>query len=243
MQIFFGKDGSLFLSFPYLHNKIGILSAATIPANGEKTAQVDLQEGGKVTSHLVKYSHHPDGRAHFSQDGKIYTAIKRQSIALDVQEGHLFSLLIQGLTALEPVNPIRDVNNGGKKTVIEFQVQPTPAMKIIGRWYDVNRLRASTPTATIGPIIPINTDGNRMQQAIIVASPHANARHVLLLTCDEHPTLGTDPEAFMFYGGFDPRDAIVDPNKEAGFLAFHYPIVNADELKQKIGSVDFIRNK
>jgi len=76
-QIGFERDGSLFIHFPYFRHRIGILSSAEIPATGERKVDVSLEHGGKVTSHLIKYSHHTDGRAHFSQDGKIFTAIKR----------------------------------------------------------------------------------------------------------------------------------------------------------------------
>ena len=84
-QVLFAKDGSVFVNFPYFRHRIGLLAAATIPGDGKAETQVDLKIGGKVASHLVKYSHHPDGRAHFSQDGKIYTAIKRESIPLNQQ--------------------------------------------------------------------------------------------------------------------------------------------------------------
>jgi len=77
-QIGFDKDGSVFIRFPYFQHRTGILSSSEIPATGERKADVNIDFGGKVTSHRVKYSHHPDGRAHFSQDGKIFTAIKRQ---------------------------------------------------------------------------------------------------------------------------------------------------------------------
>ena len=119
-QVVFHEDGSFFISFPYFRHRTGLLSISTIPANGSRESQVNLEEGGKVTSHLVKYSHHVDGRAHFSQDGKIFTAIKRQSIALDKQHGHIFSLLIQGLTAL---NPAGDELQSTKRAAIEFAME------------------------------------------------------------------------------------------------------------------------
>ena len=103
-QIVFHKDGSFFISFPYFRHRTGLLSISSIPANGSRESQVNLEHGGRVTSHLVKYSHHVDGRAHFSQDGRIFTTIKRQSVALDKQDGHIFSLLIQGLSALDPAH-------------------------------------------------------------------------------------------------------------------------------------------
>jgi hypothetical protein len=80
-QVVFHKDGSFFISFPYFRHRTGILSISSIPANGLRESQVNLEHGGKVTSHLVKYSHHVDGRAHFSQDGKVFTAIKRPLLA------------------------------------------------------------------------------------------------------------------------------------------------------------------
>jgi hypothetical protein len=118
-QLVFHRDGSFFITFPYFRHRTGLLSISTIPSNGSCESQVNLEHGGKVTSHLVKHSHHVDGRAHFSQDGKIFTAIKRQSIALDKQHGHLFSLLIQGLNALDPAED-------------EFQSTKRAAMPTIG---------------------------------------------------------------------------------------------------------------
>ena len=120
-QIGFDKDGSLFIHFPYFQHRIGILTSSEIPATGKRAANVDIEHGGKVTSHRVKYSHHPDGRAHFSQDGKIFTAIKRQSIPLDAQNGHIFTLYIQGLHALDVANTTKDAENiSVNRSVIDF---------------------------------------------------------------------------------------------------------------------------
>lgn len=79
--IFGGKDGSLYVSFPYFKYSQGIVSIGTV-SEGTQTTQVKLETAGKVTSHLVKYARHPDGRAHFSQDGKILTKITKQSVPL-----------------------------------------------------------------------------------------------------------------------------------------------------------------
>jgi hypothetical protein len=153
-QTMFGKDGSLFITFPYFRHRTGLLSASAIPATGQRQSDVNLEHGGKVTSHRVKYSHHQDGRAHFSQDGKIFTSIKRQSIPLEKQDGHIFSLLIQGLSGLDAADPVKDATTSTKRAVIEFTMESTEAVKIVGRWYDVNKLRCSTPNASIGPVVP-----------------------------------------------------------------------------------------
>jgi hypothetical protein len=180
-----------------------------------------------------------DGRAHFSQTGKIVTAIKRQSIALDRQHGHLFSLLIQGLSALDIADPVKDAGTSPKRSVVNFEVQQSEAVKFVGRWFDVNRMRFSNPTPTIGPILP-TTDADGVQRnACVFASPHADARHVLAVTCQGIPKLGPDPEMFMFYGGFDPREIITDSTREAGFLAFLYPLPESENLRERLGSVDY----
>jgi hypothetical protein len=142
-QIGFERDGSLFIHYPYFQHRTGILSSSEIPATGARQANVNLEVGGKVTSHLVKYSHHADGRAHFSQDGKIFTAIKRQSIALGTQNGHLFSLNIQGLHALDVAATPKDAEGSStKRSVIDFQIPATAeAIKFVGRWLDVAKLR------------------------------------------------------------------------------------------------------
>jgi hypothetical protein len=185
----------------------------------------------------VKYSHHVDGRAHFSQDGKIFTTIKRQSVALDKQDGHIFSLLIQGLSALDPAH---DELLSTKRAAIEFAMEPPEAIKFVGRWFDVNAMRFSNPTPTIGPVVAgLDPDGNQRDQ-IFTASPYANARHVLAVSCVPISSLGPEPEIFLFYGGFSSPDIMTDLTREAGFLAFLYPIVDSEKLRERLGSVDFV---
>jgi hypothetical protein len=80
----------------------------------------------------------------------------------------------------------------------------------------------------------------RQTNACLVASPAKNARHVLAITCEAIPKLGPEPEMFMFYGGFDPAEVVNDTTRGAGFLAFLYPISEADEMRERLGSVDYI---
>jgi hypothetical protein len=240
-QIVFGGDGSLFITFPYFRHRTGILSSSAILATGTRQSQVNLEQGGKVTSHLVKYSHHTDGRAHFSQSGKIITAIKRQSVALDRQHGHIFSLIIQGLHALDVADAVKDAGTSPKRGVIDFQIEPPEAIKFVGRWFDVNKMHFNNPTPTIGPTLLLTLDPDGVQRnACLFASPHANAKHVLAVTCERVPKLGPEPEMFMFYGGFDPAEIMTDPTKEAGFLAFLYPLSEAEKIREQLGSVDYI---
>jgi hypothetical protein len=241
-QVGFERDGSLFIHFPYFQHRTGILSSSEIPATGERKADVNIERGGKVTSHLVKYSHHPDGKAHFSQDKKILTAIKRQSIALDKQNGHMFTLYIQGLHALDVARTAKDAEGiSVNRSVINFQIEPAAeAIKFVGRWLDINKLLVSEPNVTVGPRhTMVDPDGVRTE-AILLATPHAPASHVLAITCVAIPKLGIGPEIFLFHGGFDAPETMTDPTKEAGFLAFIYPLSEAANLRERLGSVDYV---
>jgi hypothetical protein len=78
----------------------------------------------------------------------------------------------------------------------------------------------------------------RTVSVVSVVSPYANARHVLAITYQAIPKLSPAPEVFMFYGGFDPHEIMTNP-KEAGFLAFLYPLSEADKARERLGSVDY----
>lgn len=240
-QVGFEKDGSLFIHFPYFQHRTGILSSSEIRATGERSAQVNLKNGGKVTSHRVKYSHHKDGRAHFSQDGKISTAIKRQSIALHSQNGHLFSLYVQGLHALDSANAVNDVQGvSRKRAVIDFHADAeTEAIKFVGRWLDIAKIRVNAPNAIIGPSHGMIDPDGVQSNAILTASPYGNLTHVLAISSVTISSLGQHKEVFLFQGGFDAPETMTDPTKTAGFLAFVYPLSEADTVRESIGSVDY----
>ena len=244
LQVFFGRDRSLFVNFPYFHHRTGILAAATIPANNQNKSQVNLEISGKVASHLVKYSHHPDGRAHFSQDGKVRTEVKRQSLPLDSQSGHIFSVLIQGLTAFKKANESKDTGTSPKRTVINFEIPLVPepeAFKLVGRWFPVSGFPLlGTGGSKFGPIVQTKDPQGVIRSGFLIASPYHNADHILLLTCDQIPKFDqTNPESLTFCGGFDSREVMDDVTREAGFLAFIYPVSDADNLKHRIGTIDF----
>ena len=86
-KVIFQKRGGIFVSLPYYRYPKGIVSEMVLPANKVPTYQISLQELGKVTSNKVKYSHPLDGRAHFSQDSKIYSYFKK------IEELYLYGMI------------------------------------------------------------------------------------------------------------------------------------------------------
>jgi hypothetical protein len=47
-------------------------------------------------------------------------------------------------------------------------------------------------------------------------------------------------EMLLFFGGFDRREIMDDTSRDAGRLAFLYPVSDIDGLKQKLGRVDLL---
>jgi hypothetical protein len=143
-------------------------------------------------------------------------------------------------TPTRTFDPAGDELQSTKRAAIEFAMEPPEAVKFVGRWFDVNAIRFSNPTPTIGPVVSgLDPDGNRTDQ-IFTASRYANARHVLAISCVPIASLGPEPEVFLFYGGFSSPEIMTDPTKEAGFLAFLYPVVDSEKLRERLGSLDFV---
>jgi hypothetical protein len=241
-QILFGKDGSLYVTFPYFAHTMGILAEVTVTGPPGSSSNVDLADKGRVASHLAKYSHHPDGKAHFSQDGKIRTEIRRQSVDLDDQQGHIFTILIQGLRAFTPVASTKENKTSARRTTLTFDVLDRfpKAFRIVGRWYWLEDLHFEPRPPVTGPVVQVADPDGDARNAFIVASPDEGTKHVLLLTCTPQDAISAQQNVLMFYGGFDPPARTLNSSKPTRFLAFLYPADDFEELKRRLASIDFM---
>lgn len=210
--------------------------------------KIKLADGGKVTSHRVKYTHHPDGRVHFSQDRKIYTAIKKQSVPLASAHGHIFTVQFQGIDDFELVNPQKDRKPpSGKRTLLnmDFPDDYPEAIKIVGRWYSAKELIESiegNPGDSVGPIIPCKENGGSQRLAMIVSPPQSQpfSDFALMISCVSIPRFSQDKgTALTFIGGFDQYEIATNLSVDSSFLALSYPTNNYDELLTQIGTIDF----
>jgi hypothetical protein len=97
----------------------------------------------------------------------------------------MFTLYIQGLQALDVAKTAKDAEGiSANRSVINFQIEPSAeAIKFVGRWLDINKLRVSEPNVTVGPRHTMVDPDGLTTDAVLVASPHANAKHVLAITC------------------------------------------------------------
>jgi hypothetical protein len=240
-------DGSLFINLPYFETSKGLLSIATIPG-GQTGGPIDLKPQGKCSSHNVKYAHHISGEAHFSQTGKILTKIKRQSVPLRSNKGHIFTLLVQGLqhfkAAVEPKDNVTVTKKRTNLTVDLGNASPE-AVKFVGRVFDARllgpTLKGEWPDR-VGPLFPYKIEEGDVMHGICIGNPHDTSDQTLLLvTYHVIPRLDPTREAaMMFVGGFDPAEQVLDPTRTTSMIALNYPAENFEDLRAQIGSVDFV---
>lgn len=246
-QILFSKkDGSLFVNFPYFKHSRGLVSVVTLRGGTKIPTNADLKPGGKVTSHLVKYAHHPNGRVHFSQAGQVLSQIKKQSLPLGAAQEHIFTIQLQGLTAFDAINPDKDLEPPSeKRTVLKFQFteKEPAAIKLVGRWYSYDELKNRMTGIVQGPRIQARTLSGQMYNGFLLSPPLNNpmSRYILLVICEAIPILDKkEPTALTFIGGFDPPDVINNLSVDTKFLALSYPASNYRRLLKQLGSIDYM---
>jgi len=239
----------LFVSLPYFVTSKGLLSIATIPA-GQTGGPVNLKPQGKCSSHNVKYAHHIDGEAHFSQTGKILTKVRRQSVPLRSNNGHIFTLLVQGLEHFEAADKAKDNAAPTKKRTnltVDLENESPEAMKFVGHLFDgrlIGTMLKGEYPDRIGPILSYRIGEGEVMRGFCIGNPHDLVDQTLLLIRFQAiPRLDPNREAAMiFVGGFDPPQQVADPTQSTSMLALNYPAENFDELRSQLGNVDFVRN-
>jgi len=240
-QIIYAKDGSIFISFPYYKKKEGIVSK--VSHIGESNT-LELLHGGKATSYAVKYSHHWDGEAHFSQDGKVKTIIRKHSVPLEKYSGHFFTVQFQGLEDFD-LNLNDKLEYSTAKTRVIYELKPNPeAIKFIGMLYSINELdqRLIIKDDQIhGPIFEGISNIGEKTKGLLISSPtsYKSSNLVMYIYCKGIKSMGNEENVLTFMGGFDLPNVIYDHSKTTTMLMFMYPAYNFEDLQEKIGCIDF----
>ena len=248
-QIIFNKKGCLFINFPYYKNSKGIVSIVKFPANIHGPTDLSLEPDGKVTSHLVKYTHHIDGEAHFSQTGKVKTEIRKKAIPLHEIEGHIFTIMLQGVECFDKVKQRNNRKLNYVTLSLDLKSTDPDAIKIVGQLYShnelINKFSPKTRASEIGPKADINRSGTNYK-GILLSSPLTNPSKdkILLLTSEPIPRIDeSEDSALTFIGGFDPHSTVEDLKISTSFLALSYPLTTQDfeKLKDRLGSIDLLK--
>lgn len=237
-KVQFQRDGSIFVFLPGFATTSGILCRAVAHAGIQPDHQISLKEHGKVTNHLVKYAHHPDGEAHFSQDGKVKTEIRRKSVPLDKHHGHLFSLQFQNIESFPVVdNP--------KSHVFTVDItEDVHCMKIVGWRYPLSMIKRPPNVSKGARMIGMQLgDGYKTGFFVLPPSGLPFDDVVLFLSVEATPLLSPDkaPQLIVL-GGFDPGEIAMDNSQDTEFLVAAYPCSDPEALAEAIGSVDLKDN-
>ena len=197
--------------------------------------EIDLRTNGRVTDHLVKYAHHIDGEAHFSQDGKVLTKIRRKAEPLISQRGHIFTIQIQRPECFPEYRP-------KLPQILTIEIPDTSrAIKITGWRFDLTQIVAASSYHPAGMPVMIETSPGERKIGEFVAPPLGTKFDDILLfmAAEEMPHFTTDFSAqLLFLGGFDSDKVALDHTRDADFLAFAYPCSNIKELTKQIGTID-----
>ena len=246
--LFLRKDGSLFVAFPYYVNSSGLLTLATLRAKTKYPASLQLIDGGKITGHRVKYSHHPDGEVHFSQDGKIFSTVRKLSAPLSEEEGHIFTVQVQGLKDFQGLkqNEIKPLLTY-KKTILNYRFdhgQPE-AIKFLGYWYRESSLTRQISQFRNEPWAILEKPDHSRVRGMIISDPflESDEKHYLIMTCEGIPMVDKDKySTLIFMGGFDRREIELNHRMDTKFLALAYPSTGLyKELLRQIGTVDYTK--
>ncbi len=190
--------------------------------------------------HHVKYTHHADGEAHFSQQGKILTKVRRRSNPLNVHEGHLFTVQLQGLSDFEQMKD-NESKKGGRQIVSVRVDREPPSLKLVAHLYSVSELSKRMIAGTDqGPWIQVIRDGKPYIAAILAVGNNDPVSRILTLSFEEVPQVFPKQRSgFSFIGGFDAPTTAFNHEMDTSFLILLSPASeNPSEIVRKYGSVD-----
>lgn len=238
---FKSRDGSLFVTVPYANLGAGRVGIIECPPGDPDS--LSFGENAPVTSHSVKYSHHPDGEAHFSLDGKVFTRIRRKAVPLTAAEGHLFTVMVQGLYRFEDLNE-KDVATL-KRGIIPMPVRegPIEALKFVGHLYSsIHFAKRLQMPRMDSPFMPLITPDGRRLVGVVLATRlrQSNLQYLLIVSVEAINTIATYSDLYVsLMGGFDPPDRAFDHSRPMSFLIMMYPEVrDFEELRNSVGSID-----
>ncbi|MEA2453139.1 MAG: hypothetical protein QOG04_1849 [Actinomycetota bacterium] len=229
-QVHFPRKGGFYVTFPYHPDAEGV-AALCIAKPGKMQFQL-ADEESRVTSHKIKYHHPMDGRAHFSQDGKIKTEIWSRGLPSLIEEGgHLFTVQVQGLPHFHEMK-VEEYDSGTMHMAELQQDEPPETVRLVGRF---NRLDAD---ALSWPRVRVRSKSTGREADMLALAPPAGTPldgFGIFVEVIPQERVGPEDEPFFlsFQGGFEP--GMADPTVEASFLVLNYPARQIDQFR----SMDF----
>jgi hypothetical protein len=240
-QITFHK-GSLFVQFTYFGDTAGIVAKVDPIQISATKWQMNLGTVGKLAPSLVKYSHPQDGRAHFSQDGKLITSVWRDSFPLSTGRGPVFEIHAFQPTRFDELAPT-ETRAARLYAPFFFEGKVPRAIAVNGLWWPITQVRdmRTSDRPSIGPleqIIHYRSGGTF--RAFFVASDRPSPSHLLAVSLGpiQLPE-GVDEPMLIFMGGWDAdSDLLTVPSS---CIACMYPTKDPDTWAERIGSLGYTK--
>jgi hypothetical protein len=191
----------------------------------------------------VKLSHHPDGNVHFSQDGKIVTAVRRRTFPLATSIGLVFQLHIYHPEKFEEVTKAKK-----RRAYLPFVFEERlpQAITIFAEWRRRRAMEANLdpPNGVAGPVTQIinRKTGVASTFFFLMQSDRFALRDHLLIVGAEptQPLPNVTEPTMILMGGFDPNE-VAEPGQKGrhtGLLIWKYPFEPTESLRGLLGSVD-----
>lgn len=242
-QIAFSKsDGSIFVTLPYYKHGHGRLGQVTLSPALTYPGKLTVGSNFPVTSHYVKYTHHPSGRAHFSLSGKVRTEVGKRSVPLKEASGHLFTLMVQGFREFDHVKPTEKGSN--KRGIVPFTLHDNNVvgLKFVAYYYDQTKLAQLADFTDESVWMTGKSKDDSTVVGIVLATPfvHGEKNFSLVIMLQKIGRISKDQEVFLsLLGGFDPPAIALDHSVETSFLMCIYPTFkNFQEQVDRFGTID-----
>lgn len=222
-KITFGRDGSIYVPFPYMDKKRGILAEAD-PASESDPRTLNLRRNGTIVDYDVKFSHHTSGVVQFSKSGEPAHLPRRQSFPLTAPFGRLFEFRLYGLRGFAKF----DGKAAKRALAVPFffpDRHPT-ALLVAVEWRRKADILNNSTGNELGPLVNMVRRGNgAFSSGLLLGQPTSSPlqEHVLLVSAGEilHAD-GADHPTSVFLGGWDAHEETAPSS--ARMLVFLYPI-------------------
>lgn len=233
------KDGSLYLHLPYLLREglIGVTSG-TQTANGTLSVRNFTRVGN--TKNQVKFTYHPDGRTHFSQDGRIYRTLPHVGVPLAEKTGRICSVTAYGLGKFSRVRQKDLRENPTKKGILAL----FSGTELVGVSFTVllkseDEVRSQHSQGPVGTVTTADRSVSLPAIAIAQDSAHRPHTRVVLVAFQALDSASPPSESCLIFQG--PFVRIPEAPSRGGDLFAQtviYPASLGEDLSKAVPSVD-----
>jgi hypothetical protein len=236
------SDASIYVTFPYLKGCLGRLGVVNLPRGQRTCKKLTVGHDFPVTSHLVKYSHHPSGQAHFSLTGKVKTSIKKQSVPLLAASGHIFTANFQGIHFFKELEANKKATNKRGIVNFAFDNKEISSIKFVCHIYSEQELGKRVSHNLKSPWTLVCLPSGEKCIGVPLATPvHSDGqrRFLFLAAQATEPSLTGIEKGISFMGGFDQESTVFNHELQTTFLMmFVHNSGDFEDLALKFGTID-----